>query len=466
MEPLFEPEATCLTPFALFFMGVISVLLMGLPRKYAVVPLLITVCYMTLGQRLVVAGLNFTVIRVVLLVGWLRVLMRGETRSLKLVSIDRVFIAWNVVCFFAGVLLTPNWQGVQNRLGFAYNALGAYFLVRCLVTDSEEFEILLKAVLIACVPLCASMLVEKLTQRNAFAILGGVPEVTVVREGRLRCQGPFAHPILVGTFGASVFPLFVGLWRYWAPPRHGRCLAAIGGVSAMVIMIASASSGPLLVWMVGVGSLLLWPKRQSMRTVRWGILLGLMALQLVMKSPVWWVIGRLDSFTGGTGYHRSYLIDQWIRHFSDWWLIGTNYTAEWSPTAPLPIDPNNADITSQYILEAVNGGMLTLILFVCIIVGCYKAIGRAIRTLDGSDVKSKFLLWTLGCSLTVHVFSFISVAYFDQMIVFYYLILAVITGVATRKVRALESEIAPVDFAPAGHQSQIPSGDFHTNCAS
>ncbi len=63
------------------------------------------------------------------------------------------------------------------------------------------------------VPLVAAMLYEKATGRNVFAVLGGVSEMTLIREGKLRAQGAFQHPILAGTFGATVLPLMVGLMR-------------------------------------------------------------------------------------------------------------------------------------------------------------------------------------------------------------------------------------------------------------
>ena len=52
------------------------------------------------------------------------------------------------------------------------------------------------------VGLAVLILGEKFSGRNAFAIFGGVPDVAVVRDGVIRCQGPFAHPILAGTFAA------------------------------------------------------------------------------------------------------------------------------------------------------------------------------------------------------------------------------------------------------------------------
>lgn len=177
-----------------------------------------------------------------------------------------------------------------------------------------------------------------------------------------------------------------------------------------------------------------------MRSVRWGVVLMLIGLQAVMKTPIWWLIGKISVISGGTGYHRSYLIDSCIRNFTDWFLLGTRYTAEWGPTAPLWNDPDNTDITSQYVLECVNGGLLKFILFVAMIVICFKRVGNAIKTLEGVDRSKQLFFWGLGCAMVSHMMSFISVAYFDQVIVFYFLTIAVISRLTEPEV--LESVVA------------------------
>jgi len=63
------------------------------------------------------------------------------------------------------------------------------------------------------------------------------------------------------------------------------------------------------------------------------------------------------------------------------------------PTAPLWNDPDNTDITSQYVLECVNGGLLKFVLFVAMIVICFKRLGNAIRTLEGVDRSKQLVFW-------------------------------------------------------------------------
>src|SRR5439155_11362332 len=123
-----------------------------------------------------------------------------------------------------------------------------------LVLDWNDILRASKAAAFLIIPLAGSMIVERLTGTNAFAVFGGVPPITFVRDGVLRCQGPFAHPILAGTFGAAWMPLFVGLW--WQ--RIDRFLAALAIVSTAIITLTAGSSGPVGAYLAGITGLVMW----------------------------------------------------------------------------------------------------------------------------------------------------------------------------------------------------------------
>jgi hypothetical protein len=75
------------------FTFVMCLLLLGLPRRYALAPVIILTCFMTLGERLIIAGLDFTMIRVLLIAGWARVILRSEMHIGSLNAIDKTLIA-------------------------------------------------------------------------------------------------------------------------------------------------------------------------------------------------------------------------------------------------------------------------------------------------------------------------------------------------------------------------------------
>jgi hypothetical protein len=319
-------NASNLTPLGLAFLMTMGLLILVLPRRLVFLPFIMAVSYTTLGQRVVIAGLNFDIIRILLLFGWVRLLIRGELKAFDFTVIDKLIIAFVLASVITATILTPTMDTLINRMGQAYNTILTFFLFRFLVRDLDEIIFMLKITAIVILPLALSMIIEKSTQRNIFSVFGGVSEFTMIREGSLRCQGPFRHPILAGTFGATLFPLFFALWNR---QTKGRIFAYIGIISSTIITVASASSGPLMAYLASIIGLFFWPLRNKMRFVRWALLAGIAMLAVFMKAPIWFLIGRLSAITGGTGWDRSELIDEAIKHFSEWWLLGTTYTAHW-----------------------------------------------------------------------------------------------------------------------------------------
>jgi len=431
-----QSDVSNITPLALIALLITAYLIWSLPRRYAVCPMLAMVCLMPLGQDIVIFGLHFYLFRVLIFVGALRVLLKQEFRELTLTRTDKIFIWWIAVSIVFGTLAKPSMQLFINRLGDAYNAAGCYFLLRCLLVDFDDLLISIRTLAWLSIPVAALMVTEKLTGHNLFSVFGGVPEITAVRDGHLRCQGAFRHPILAGTFGATQIPLFIALWFY--RPQFRR-LALVATASAMAIVGTASSSGALMALMASFGGMMLWKWRGRMRLVRWGALAMLAILAMVMNAPVWYLFDRLSSITGGTGWFRSFLIDQTIAHFNEWWLFGTTYTAHWAPSGEvLPSDPNMMDITNHYIVQGVSGGLLKLILFLAIIVASFKTVGRWIKEHD--DTEGAILVWAAGVSLFSHCLSFVSTTYFDQIVVVWYWVLAIIASMPAWKTETAEEE--------------------------
>jgi len=437
---MFTDNTTYINAIGLAFGLLAGVLMVFVPRRYALLPVIAMICFMTMGQRILVFGLNFTLIRILLLFGWLRVIARGEVRAIKLNPIDRVLIYYVISAVITYTLLWQTWEAFINRMGLAYNAIGLYFLFRLLVRDLDEVRRVAKLLALAVIPLAGSMVLERMTGRNPFGIFGGVPLETLVRDGVLRCQGPFAHPILAGTFGATVLPIFIGLW--WQR-GSSRFLAFLAILASVLITVAAASSGPVLAGLFGLVGLCFWPLRKRMRLVRWGVALTILGLHLVMKAPVWFLIARVGIFAGSTGYHRAFLIDRAIAHFFDWWLVGTYSTEDWGYYL--------FDVTNQYVLVAIEGGLITLVLFIAIIARCFGGVGRAVQTMEGESPGDQRLVWALGAALLTHVVNYLSVPYFDQNFVNWYLLLAMIS-MASGVTRQAVQEAAH----PGGAHIEVP----------
>lgn len=416
---------TVVHPLGLLALMACGIALIFLPRRHAILAFLVMACFIAPAQRLALFGLDFNFIRIIVIFGWIRVLMRTETSGFRWTGVDAVMIAFAVVNTVAFTVLFASPTALVNRLGASFDTIGMYFLFRMLIRSWEDLRQAVRWAVLLVAPVALAFLVEKSTARNLFAFLGGVPEITLIREGRLRCQGAFAHPILAGCFWASLLPLIGAMWF-----RSGadRVISVVGVVGTLIIVYTSSSSTPVLA--VGLGGLgmLMYVAREYMRYVRWGVALTLFGLHMVMVAPVWHLISRVSAVGGSTGWHRFHLIDNFINHWDEWILIGTRSTAHWGWGLE--------DVTNQYVLEGVRGGALSLVLFLAAIVMAFSRAGRLWRRFrPGSD---RLFAWALGVCLFVHCMNFIAVSYFGQITILWYLTLAAIVSLS------LTTQTAPV----------------------
>jgi multisubunit Na+/H+ antiporter MnhG subunit len=420
-------DSSSFSPIALVSLLVLGYLVWSLPRRYAVSPLLVMVGLMPMGQQLEVAGLHFYLFRILLVIGMVRVKLRGELARFVWTRNDKIFAWWVLVSVVFGTLVKPSTELLVSRLGDAFNAVGCYFFVRCVIVDFDDIVACVRTLAYVSVPVAILMFVERATMHNPLSIFSGVPEVSAIRDGHVRSQGAFRHAILAGTFGATQFPLFIALWF---EKSRRRWLATAGIIASLVIVGTAGSSGALMAVAGAILGIGLWQWRTKMRLVR-RVTLGLiLAMALVMNAPVWYLFARVSDLVGGGGWHRAYVIDTAIRHFNEWWLFGTTYTAHWGPGGEvIAANPDMMDITNQFVIEGVNGGILKLALFVAIIVGCFKIVGRRVHEEEGDRFRG-FMFWTMGVSLFAHCLSFMSVPYFDQMIIIWYWLLASVSSAA------------------------------------
>ncbi len=400
-------------PLALLLLIACGLTMLAVQRKYVVLPMLLLACFVAPAQRVVVLGFDFDMLRILVLLGWFRLIVRQETNDFVWKPIDKVMVAWALSGALAFILLRGTSDAVINRLGASYDSLGMYFLFRCLVRDMEDVKQIVVWLVYLSIPVALFLYIEKQTGRNIFSVFGGVPEITGMREGKLRAQGAFAHSIIAGSFWVVQLPLFIALW--WQEGK--KHLVPLAVTASLFIVYASASSTPaagVFFVVLGGGFYLL---RQQMQAVRWGLLLGLVGLHLVMKAPVWHLIARVDLVGGSTGYHRFMLIDQTIHRFSEWWLLGTRSTAHWGHYL--------FDTANMYVGQAVGGGIVTLLLFVAVIALAFQGIGSLLASSE-ENIPEYILAWALGVALFTHCMLFIGVAYFGQITLVWSLLLAVI----------------------------------------
>jgi hypothetical protein len=429
---------TLLHPFVAAQMVIAIILILCLPRKYAIVPLILATFTISLGQVVVLAGIHFTVLRILILAGLIR---RAASSQANFAggfnTIDHLVTLWALSSLIVISLQWMDTQALIKSLGDFLDLLGGYYVVRFLIRDVEDVKRAIKSLGAVSMLMSICMINEQITHQNVFGLLGQeiIPQI---RDGKLRSQGAFEVYIDAGEFGAVMVPLLVWLWS----DKKSRVVTCLGLGGAITMMLTCNASTPLLALAGGILGLCLWRFRQKMRIFRWAIVLTLVALHLVMNGPVWSLIARIDLTGSSSGYHRYYLVDNCIRHFSDWWFLGYKNFGSWGW--------DMWDLSDQYVAVCLTGGLITFIIFIVLLSRSFGRLGTARRRLAAAgNRKHEWFCWCLGCALVGHVVGWFGCSYMAKMQMTLSVLLALIS------IAILEASRPPVAQVEALSSSNV-----------
>ena len=416
-------SSTVLHPLVAVAMVLVIILILNLPRRRILAPLLLSIFLIPNGQVVVLAGVHLNVYRIILLAGLVRWATSRRLSARGRSSIDRLVILWALSLFVVFSLQYGNIQAVIKSMGDLLDVLSGYFVLRFLIQDRKDVQQAIRVFALIAVIVGVCMLNEQRTGQNTFGPLGGIMRFPEMRNGKIRSQGPFQHSNTAGAFGATLLPLLIWLWS----DAKSRKIAFLGLLGATVITITCHSSTTLGCYVAGIFGLCLWPLRRHMRIIRWGLATTMIGLHLVMNGPVWSLLEHIDLTGSSESYHRYQLVDTFIRHFGDWWLLGTSNNGSWGWQM--------IDTSNQYVTYGINGGLTTFVLFIAIISKSFGKIGTARKLVAGNRAEEWFL-WCLGATVFSHVVVFFGIDYFDQSI-FAWLALLVIISVAVLEAKRL-----------------------------
>jgi len=416
-------------------MGVVlaaSFLILLSPRRWVSIILLLVACFLPTGQRVVFASLDFTALRIVVLSCWFRFIARSESRF-AISPLDWLVLAWCFTSLTMYVITHGTMTAVIYKCGEVFDALGLYLAFRLLLKSEKDLRYAFFGLSCIAPIVLGCFAIEAASGKNPFSFLGGVPPITDIREGRIRCQGAFPHSILAGSFWAATAPLFAAQ----AIAGHGRRLASfVAFFSSLGIVLMSASSTPTFALLCGLATFAFFWLRRYAKMMFFALILSAIAIHLLMRPPIWHLLGRVQAVGGSTGWHRFFLIDETVNHFPEWALHGTPSTAHWGAGLD--------DVTSQYVLEAVQGGLPRLLLFLSLVL---LSLRLAVKFSMAPQLDRNGLLmsWSLGASLVVHCVSFIGVAYFGQVWILWWLLLACIAALNSFRPRAIAPKTSDGD---------------------
>lgn len=136
-----------------------------------------------------------------------------------------------------------------------------------------------------------------------------------------------------------------------------------------------------------------------------------------------------------SGYHRAELVDQFIHHFLDWWLLGVKDTSDWGL--------DMWDVQNQYVNVGETGGLLAFVFFILVISRSFGMLGDARKRVDG-DKGKEWMLWCLGSAMFANVVAFFGVNYFDQSRIWWFILLAMISAIAVPMLKGHGIAVEPL----------------------
>jgi hypothetical protein len=395
---------TVLHPLVAVWMLIAIVLMLTLPRKQVVTPFLLAFFTIPVGQVLVLGGIHFTMHQILILTVVGRILaFRGAASGERFAggfnTLDKLVVLWSLSALIIFCLQFMETQALIRALATLVEGLGGYLVARFLVPDRQALRRTVKVLAVICVIQGVCMVSEQFILQNVFYFAGGHPPT--IREGHIRSEGAMGN-LWSGAFAGILVPMFLWLWT----EEKSRLAACAGIVGATAMVFATYASTSWLAYGASLIAIAFWLLRKNMRLVRWGILATLVLLHLVMHGPVWSLIEKIDLTGGSSSYHRYMLVDNCVRHFSDWWLLGYKDYGNWGF--------DMWDLCNQFVVAALTGGLITLILFIGIYTRGFGAIGKARKHIEG-DRAQEWLLWCLGSTLFANVIASFGINYMVQL---------------------------------------------------
>ena len=366
-----------------------------------------------------------TVGRIVIFVLLLKCLADTKLRNrFKWCLLDIWVLAYSFINAFVMFIGTPSMAVIQNRSGNFMDTYIVYIAVRLCVTDRAALVRLIKCISVILIPLALLGVFETCTDWHPYAMLSKYnpwrPDVNLVKEARLgfgRAVASFSHSIMFGVSLALFLPLVYLLryepkWQTWAYWSSGVLFLGI---------LSSMSSGP---WAMLILLIFCLAMERYKKLVKPLILLALILcflIGIVSNRPFYHVIVTYANPLGGSSWHRAKLIDLAIEHFGEWWLLG--YQGQ-DPGWGGSLGMSWTDVTNQFILVAVESGLIGLLTFCVFLIILFRAIAHIYNKLRDPVLKTWY--WTFGSIIFATIVTWFSVSFFGQAMSLFYCVLGMI----------------------------------------
>jgi len=410
----------------LFVAATASLLVLSLGPLYGLIIYIGALLLYPISLTVHLGPLTFPVSRIVIIALYANIFLNTNlTQKFKLVLPDKFMIAFFICQAVSGGVTNPNVISLlENRAGRFLDMALPYFAVRLIVTNRQQYILLLKSILCMIAILAIPAFYQSVTGYN-FLDFGRNKTFAGKRHGLYRAFATFKHPIYLGVFFAMAGGMCTGLLKN---VRKNILLYKIGIGLALLGVISTMSSGALLAALSAISFIAFYKYRKYWKQATIVIIFMCLAVEVVSNRHFFEVIDRF-AFSGGTAWYRARLIEVVLFEggMSGHWLLGYGMADPgWSHS----IDGrSHTDMVNQYFLVLSRFGLVGFIPFCGLIMTSVYKLFESFWTLHQD--RDSWLVWCLAGGLFGALISFNGVSVFGQPTNFFYMMLGLCSSLST-----------------------------------
>lgn len=325
---------------------------------------------------------------------------------------------WNLI---AAVSANSDEAHMSEMLGRVFDTVVIYFTARLAFVSYKDLQSSVAVLGFSAIVLGTLGFLEAVTYRSPYQKLMEyhqwmwMEKDLSYRLGMLRASGSASHPIY---FGLAMCMLAGTLWAFRSLSKH-RYLHYLVVLFAVLGSLSSLSSGP----MMGIVTTILLSIFYFVPSLIYPGLLCLAALsvlfELLSNRHFYNLIDYL-ALNKGTAWYRTKLTEVAFSNVGEYWAVGvgSNWPHHWGQQIDSRL---HVDVVNNFIIVALNGGLLGLFLYCASSFGVLRNAVRCYKssTLVSVQAASFGLAVTLISLLTVSM----SVGLFGPQLIFYYIVM-------------------------------------------
>lgn len=395
-----------------FVSVIFSSLALILPAPYSLAIYVAALVSYPNYAKMDVAGLDFTVLRVVILAVLLRGIIAASSKPMRMRTLDLLVLLVFIAELAAGMMTAPSFMDfVINRAGATFDMMLPYIAVRLIIRSRQHLKKFLTASLLFMIPTALLGVYQTLTGFNPYAPLEGLvywnvkPSEYGKRFGLTRANVVFAHPIIFGLIYAMFIPVFAGLRKSFK--QYGWLwMAGIGVI--LLGVLSSVSSGTYLAVMIFTVFLIGYYFRKYWKPVVAICILGLLIVDIISNRN-WYHVMSDFTLNSRTAWYRGRLMEVAIFEggMSGHWAAGYGYGQE--PGWGFKIDGRSyTDMVNHYLLVLARNGLIGFIPFVLMNIWVVKHLNRAWKR--ASTEAERHIVWGLSAAFFALALSSFSVS--------------------------------------------------------